>query len=646
MTIALLLSLLIGPTWAADEDPEETETEATATEVAEAEEAPAEEDTWDLSHVYPTLEDWEAAIEKAEAEIEALPECAGQLADRAMLLSCLERIDALVLEIAKIDTWAGNQSNTDIRDAEWRARAQRAGLLWAGFGEAVSFFEPEILTVGEKNVDKALAKEPGLAPYTYYLQSILRHGEHTLPPEQEALLAASATVRYGPNQIYSVLLNAEVPWPTVTLDDGTEVTLDTAAYAHHRASASREERKRVYDTYYGALADYQGTAGAAMGVSTQGHWFVANARGYDSCLEAALDREFLPKDVYETLIERTNANLPTLHRYLKLRARMLGIDDLAYHDLYPPMVELNREFPLEKGKELTLASAAPLGDEYTAILEKGFAERWMDVYPKPGKRPGAYMDGQSYDVHPYVLLNYTGDYDSVSTTAHEWGHAAHSAFTNATQPHATADYATFIAEVASTFAEALLLDHMLEHAESDEERLLYLGHDLETLRTTFFRQAMFSEFELALHEMAEGGEPITGEGLSERYLELVRRYHGHDEGITTVDEAIAVEWVFVHHFFYNFYMWQYSTSIAASSLLAKDVLAGEEGAVERYLDLLRAGGSDDPYLLLKRAGVDMATPEPYDALAERMDAIMDEMEAILDRMEQGTEEGPAEEPPE
>ncbi|MBW2258333.1 MAG: oligoendopeptidase F family protein [Deltaproteobacteria bacterium] len=624
MRIALLLSLLVGPAYATDEDPEATEAA-----VAETEEV-AVQDTWDLSHVFPTLEEWEAATARADADIEALSECEGQLADPAMLRSCLERID----------TYAGNLSNADIRDAEWRARAQRGGLLWAAFGEAVSWFEPEILALGKKKVDKALAKEPGLAPFAYYLHTTLRHGEHTLPPEQEALLAASATLRRGPGQIYRVLLNAELPWPTITLDDGTEVTLDTAAYAHHRASPSREERKRVYDAYYGALADYQGTAGAAVGVSTQGHWFIANARGYDTCLEAALDAEFLPQEVYRTLIERTNANLPTLHRYLKLRARMLGIDDLAYYDLYPPLVQIDEEFPIARGKELTITSAAPLGKEYTDLLEKGFAERWMDVYPQPGKSPGAYMDGGSYDVHPYVLMNYTGDYESVSTLAHEWGHAAHSAFTNTTQPHATADYATFIAEVASTLAEALLQEHMLEQTESDAERLLYLGADLESLRVTFFRQAMFSEFELALHEMAEQGEPITGEGLSERYLELVRRYHGHDQGITTIDEAYAVEWVFVQHFFYNFYVWQYSTSIAASSLLAKDVLGGEDGAVERYLDLLRAGGSDDPYLLLKRAGVDMASPEPYDALAARMDAIMDDMEAILDRMEEEKEEAP------
>jgi len=647
MRIVLLLSLLVGPAFAADET-EATETEATETAVAETGEAsaPKEADTWDLTQVYPTVEEWEAATTKADAGIEALSTCKGQLADPAMLRSCLERIDALVLLVQRIDTYAGNHSNADVRDAEWRARAQRASLLWAAFGEAVSWFEPEVLKLGEKKVEKAIAKDPGLAPYAYYLRTIIRHGAHTLPPEEEALLAASATVRQGPGEIYRVLLNAEVPWPKFTLEDGTEITLDTSAYGHYRASASREQRKRVYAAYYGTLADYQGTAGAAVGASTQGHWFVADARGYDSCLEAALDNEFLPQAVYRTLIERTNAHLPTLHRYLKLRARMLGIDDLAYYDLYPPMVALDKEFPIARAEELALVSATPLGEEYKGILQKGFAERWMDVYPQPGKTSGAYMDGQAYDVHPYVLLNYTGDYDAVSTLAHEWGHAAHSAFTNGAQPHATADYATFIAEVASTFAEALLQDYMLKHTESDEERLYYLGTDLEKLRVTFFRQAMFSEFELALHEMAERGEPITGEGLSERYLELLRRYHGQDQGVMTIDDDYAVEWVFVQHFFYNFYVWQYSTSIAASSLLAKEVLAGEEGAVDRYLTLLKAGGSDDPYLLLKRAGVDMASPEPYDALAERMDGIMDEMEAILDKMDAENEElPPSEEPP-
>jgi len=587
--------------------------------------------TWDLSGVYPSVQDWEAATVKAQADIDGLADCRGAMKAVATMTSCLERIDGLALDLSRIHVYASNLSSVDTRDAEWRARAQTSELLWASFGEATSWLQPELIAVGEKKIEKAIAKEPRLAPYDYYLRSVLRHGAHTLPPEQEALLAAAAPLMAAPGNIRGVLLDAELPWPTVTLADGTEVTLDGSGYTHYRASPLRADRETVFQAYFATLADFQGTAGAALGAAAQGHWFDAKVRGYDSSIEAALDDEFLPPAVYDGLIAGTNAHLPTLHRYLKLRARILGVDDLAYSDLYVPLVEGGREFPIEEGQALAIASAAPLGDVYTGILKDGFQHRWMDTYPATGKDPGAYMDGAAYEVHPFVLMNYTGDYLSVSTLAHEWGHAAHSALTNESQPHAKADYATFIAEIASTFAEALLLDHMLKEAKTDEERLLYLGAALEGLRTTFFRQAMFGEFEKALHEKVERDEPVTGEGLSEDYLKLVRRYYGHDQGVTRVDDAYAVEWVYIPHFYYDFYVWQYATSIAASSLLAQDVLDGKEGAVERYLDLLRAGGSDDPYKLLVTAGVDLAQPAPYDAIALRMEKIMDEIEAILDR---------------
>jgi oligoendopeptidase F len=297
------------------------------------------------------------------------------------------------------------------------------------------------------------------------------------------------------------------------------------------------------------------------------------------------------------------------------------------------VVDLDRTWTVDEARALALASGAPLGDAYTDVLKTGFANRWMDVYPRPGKRAGAYMDGATYDVHPYVLLNYTSDYDAVSTLAHEWGHAAHSALASEAQPYAKSDYSTFTAEIASTLAEALLLDHMLETAANDEERLYYLGQALENLRTTYFRQAQFAEFEVVFHTQVESGEPLTGASLSASYLEILRRYHGHDEGVTRIDEAYAVEWAFIPHFYYNFYVYQYATSIAASSLLAEAILAEQPGAVDRALTLLRAGGSDDPYVLLKAAGVDMATAEPYDALARYMNGIMDEMEAIIGRRE-------------
>jgi oligoendopeptidase F len=331
------------------------------------------------------------------------------------------------------------------------------------------------------------------------------------------------------------------------------------------------------------------------------------------------------------LIASTNANLPTLHRYFRLRAKMLGVDEMRYYDVYPPLVSGGRRYPIEEGVRLMLASAKPLGKEYVDAMAAGVKARWMDVYPRRGKLSGAHMAGAAYDVHPYLLLNYNDNYESVSTLAHEWGHAMHSHLSSRAQPFATAGYATFVAEIASTFNEALLLDHVLKSAATDDERLLYLGSALETLRGTYFRQAMFAEFEREVHARVDRGESLTGQSFTKIYGEILRRYHGEAAGVVRIDDLYTMEWAYIPHFYTAYYVYQYATSLAASSLMAESVLAGKPGARERYLELLKAGGSDYPYELVKRAGVDLATAAPYDAVARQMNRIMDEIEAILAR---------------
>jgi oligoendopeptidase F len=324
--------------------------------------------------------------------------------------------------------------------------------------------------------------------------------------------------------------------------------------------------------------------------------------------------------------------MATLHRYFRLRARMLGIQDaMRYYDIYPPLVRSGRKYPIEDAKQLMLDSVKPLGEPYVAAMAAGLRSRWMDVYPRPRKLSGAHVSGGAYDVHPYVLMNYSDNFESLTTLAHEWGHAMHSHLSNGAQPFVTADYATFVAEIASTFNEALLFEHLLRNAADDGERLFYLGSWLETLRGTFFRQAMFAEFEREVHARVDRGEPLSGSKLTQIYGELLRRYHGEREGVVKIDELYAVEWAYIPHFYHAFYVFQYATSIAASSLLADAVLKGEPGARERYLRLLSAGGSDYPYELVKAAGVDLATPAPYRAIAERMNRIMDQIEAIQAR---------------
>ncbi|MBP1621606.1 MAG: pepF, partial [Acidobacteria bacterium] len=392
------------------------------------------------------------------------------------------------------------------------------------------------------------------------------------------------------------------------------------------------DRLLVFGEFWKTYGAYQRTFGVTLDAQVKRDLFYARARNYPNCLAAALDAGNVPESVYRTLIAEVNRALPTLHRAFKLRGRLLGIADLAYHDIYPPLVpELEVRFPIDAGKALMLESLAPLGAEYSAVVRRGLEGRWMDVYPRTGKRSGAYSNGAAYDVHPYVLMNYNDDYESVSTLAHEWGHALHSHLANQAQPYPTADYSIFVAEVASTFNEALLLDRMLKQATSDDQRLYYLGSYLEGLRGTFFRQTMFAEFELAIHEAGERGEALTSEKLSAMYGELLRRYHGHDAGVLRIDDAYTVEWAYIPHFYYNFYVYQYATSLAASTQLAREVMDGKPGARERYLGLLRAGGSRYPYELLREAGVDLASETPYRALVAQMNWAMDEIDAIVAR---------------
>jgi oligoendopeptidase F len=362
---------------------------------------------------------------------------------------------------------------------------------------------------------------------------------------------------------------------------------------------------------------------------------LSRARGYSSVLERELFQDNLPPEVYRTLIREVNTNLPTLHRYFRLRAQMLGVDQMHYYDIYPPLVALDRVFDIETTKRITLDAMAILGDDWVSMQRDGIEQRWMHVFPQRGKQSGAYMAGSVYDVHPFLLLNHQDDYESMSTFAHEWGHAMHTLYAKQEQPYQTAGYATFIAEIPSTSLELILEQYMVEQADSIDEKLFYLGSGLESLRGTFFRQAMFAEFELALYETVERGEPLTGAGISAIYRDIVRRYHGHDEGVVLVDDLYTNEWMFVRHFFLNMYVFQYATSLTAGTALYEKIVTEGEAGVENYKNLLRAGGSDYPYNLLVEAGVDMATPAPYRAVVNRMNAIMDEMEVLLAQKESG-----------
>jgi oligoendopeptidase F len=587
---------------------------------------------WDLTLLYPDREAW------LEAREEVLQRIGGLEAYRDTLGEGGERLQALLDETAAIrrtlgrmGVYAGGSADVDMRDAAANELTQLQRDLWVRLSRATSFIRPEMLQLGADRISTYLARTPGLEPYRFQLQEVLRFAPHTLGEEAERLLAGVGAFAGASANTYGMLTNADIPWPVVTLSTGEEVTLNAAGYVKHRAAPSREDRRLVFETFWGTYQTYERTFGTTFGAMVQKDLFFARSRHYPDSLTQALAGENLPRAVFDTLVAEVNHGLPVLHRHLRLRQRLLGLEDSQYHDIYPDVVAADRTFPLAEGQRLTYDSAAPLGEEYRALLRVALDGPWLHAYPAPGKRSGAYMTGAAYDVHPYVFMNYQDDYDSVTTLAHEWGHGLHTLLANRSQSYPTARYSIFVAEIAAILPEVLLLEHMLAEAASDDERLYYLGSALDGMRGTFFRQTMFAEFEAAAHARAAAGGTLTGASLTRLYADIIRRYHGHDEGVMTIADAYTREWAYIPHFYNSFYVYQYATSQAAANLFADRILAGEPGAREAYLDLLRAGGSDHPYELVRRAGVDLASPEPYRATLARMSRLMDQMETILDR---------------
>jgi oligoendopeptidase F len=452
-----------------------------------------------------------------------------------------------------------------------------------------------------------------------------------LSPVEEKLLAEAGLVMSGANQIFSVLNNAEMPRATIELRGGEKVTLTPAVFSLVRTSSIRDDREAATRAYFGGYRAFEGTYGSNLFEGLKTHVFRSRVRRYDSCLAAALDSDNIPVGVYTNLIEQIRLNLPSLHRYFRLRAKALGLPTLTYFDLHCPLGQgPKRDYGVDTAKRLVLDSMQPLGAAYTGAMRESFERRWIDWHPAPGKRSGAYATGAAYDVHPYMLLNFNADFESVSTLAHEAGHAMHSYFSNRTQPFPCADYSIFVAEVASTFNEALLIERLLSVATDRDERIFLLGHWLDGIRATLFRQTFFAEYELAIHSRAERGEALTGEVLSKLYLALVREYQGHEAGACAVDDLFAIEWACVPHFYYDFYVYQYATGIVAANSLARDVLNGRPGAPDRYTEFLSSGGSDYPLELLRRAGVDLESPAPYEATFRAMDEKLDALEALLE----------------
>jgi oligoendopeptidase F len=590
---------------------------------------------WDLTPLYATDQAWRERKGQFVAELPKFKEYQGTTGSSAQRLAdTLELQSRLEKELNRLSTYAGLISDQDSRVSTYQGMKQETVQLASKFAAETAFIEPEILKIDTAVLAKYIAAEPRLQVYRQYLDDVTRRRKHTLNEGEEKLLAGAQVLANGPSSAYTIFSNADFPHPSVTLSDGKTVKLTNSAYELYRASPIREDRSKVMAAFFEALGSYRGTFGSMMDTNVQGSIFYAHARNYNTSLEAALDGPNIPVSVYAKLLEGVDRNLPTFHRYLKLRKRIMGLQDLHYYDLYAPLVKsVDTRYSVEQAEKNILDALVPLGPEYATGVKRAFAERWIDFYPTEGKVSGGYENGNAYDVHPYILVNYNGKYTDMSTVAHELGHTMQSYFSNEKQPYPLAFYPLFVAEVASTFNEALLIEHMLKITPDNATKLSLLGNYLENIKGTVFRQAQFAEFELRMHEMAEKGEPLTGDSLTKLYGDIVKKYYGHDQGVCTVDDYVPYEWAFIPHFYYNFYVYQYATSFAASSALSEKVLSGEPGATDRYLKFLSAGRSKYPIDLLKDAGVDMTTDEPLELTVKKMNRIMDEMEKLLPQME-------------
>ncbi len=586
---------------------------------------------WNLSDLYASDTAWRAEKDALASTLGQAKSFAGTLGQSAsQLVKALAVQTAQEKTLARLFAYANLASDQDTRVASYQGMSDEMTQLASEFGAAWAFVEPELLTLDPKTIEAWIAATPELKPYAFALRDVVRRKAHTLSAREEALLAQTLPMASGASSISSIFLNADLPWPTVKQASGSDVRLDPAGFAAARAVADREDRRKAMEAFFGALGSYRRTFGSTMSTAVQGALFQTRARNYESTLQRALDGPNIPPSVYKALVDGVNAHLSAFHRYLALRKRILGVSELHYYDLYAPLVSgVPLEYTVEQAQDEVKRTTAVLGDDYVQALDRAFSERWIDYYPTTGKQSGAYMAGYAYDVHPYMLLNYNGKYEDMSTLTHEAGHAMHSYFSTRAQPYQTAGYPTFVAEVASTFNEALLIEQMLKKVQDPKARLALLGNYLEGVKGTVFRQTQFAEFELRMHEMAQKGEPLTGDALSKLYLEITRKYYGHDQKIAIVDDYVAHEWAYISHFYNPFYVFQYATSFTASTALSEKVLSGAPDAVKRYRTFLASGGSKYPIDLLKDAGVDMTTSEPLDLTIAKMDRVMDEIEKLL-----------------
>lgn len=604
--------------------------------LSEAKQLPKREEvaaalTWDLTPIFATDEEFDKSYAALEEKLTHAAAYKGTLADGAeAFLAAIDYSLAVYRETETLYVYAHLKNDQDTANTAYQAIFSRASTLAAKAGEAISWFEPEALALSDETIWGYFTAEPKLALYRHYIKQIIDNRAHVLPAEQEALLAGASEIFGASQKTFAVLNNADLKFPTVKDENGDDVQLSHGLYGQLLESTDRSVREAAFKGMYSVYEQFRNTFAATLGSHVKNHNFKAKIRGYRSAREAALSGNRIPESVYDTLVTVVNENLPLLHRYVALRKRLLALDELHMYDMYTPILgEASVKYSYEEAQAKALAALAPLGEEYAAVVKEAFAKRWIDVVENQGKRSGAYSSG-SYDTKPYILLNWHDTLDQLFTLVHEMGHSVHSYFTRSSQPYVYGDYSIFLAEIASTTNENILTDYLLATETDPKIKAYILNHYLDGFKGTVFRQTQFAEFEHFIHEEDAKGTPLTSEFLSEYYGDLNAKYYGAE---VEADPEIRFEWSRIPHFYYNYYVYQYSTGFSAASALAEKITTKKDGALDRYLAYLKSGSSDYPIEVMKKAGVDMTQPTYIKDAMQVFEQRLDELEALVAELE-------------
>ncbi|SEP34070.1 oligoendopeptidase F [Propionispora vibrioides] len=602
------------------------EREQTGAHVPEREEIPAEY-KWHLEDIYKTEELWQQDFAKVKSLLTTVKQYQGKLSTSSQTLAdCLQLNTTLAIISSKLFSFARMHRDENTAKAKFQALTGQVESLLAEAGAATAFIEPEILTMADTLLQQYRKENQKLNEYAFYFENLARQKQHVLSPEEETILSLSSEATQAPETIFNLLAHADMKFPETLDDNGSTVQLSEGRYNTLIRSGNRQVRQQAFQHLFGTYAQYRNTFAATLGGNIKKNIFYAKTRKYQSVLASALESDNVPLAVYDNLIQTVGENLSPLHQYVLLKKRVLNLDSIHMYDLYTPLIKnVSLRFSYKKATELIKHGLSPLGEEYLHILNKGLTSGWIDVYENKGKQTGAYSWG-TYGVHPFVLLNYHGKYDDVSTLAHEMGHALHSYYSHNTQPYPTASYTIFSAEVASTTNEILLLHHMLNTTEDKDTRLYLINQHLEQVRATVYRQTMFAEFEKMLYTKAEEGESITADLLDQEWHALNRKYYGPD---IVIDKEINVEWARIPHFYWSFYVYQYVTGYSAATTLAEKILQEGPSAQKKYINFLKSGGSDYSINLLKAAGVDMSSPKPIEITLKKFTALLQDFQNLL-----------------